>query len=254
MKVLVLGATGNLGSRLVPALLTHNHSVVAFVRSSKKLESLLPTSVNQQIHIVEGDATNSTSVKKAILSTDCDAVVSAAGLAAVAPWGKSDLPTIFRAVVEGVRDAAVEKKKPVRTWMLGGQGVLNYPGTDFMLSNYIPIFLEHRQNFKFLESLPPDTVHWSMLCPQTMTPESSDLSVPLKSAHGKLVAKAAAPPEWKDSWMKSIPLIGKHIVIGSNASRYATTLEQNADFIASDLENRQSEWIGKAVGVIDPAK
>ncbi|KAI1269180.1 hypothetical protein F5Y18DRAFT_178467 [Xylariaceae sp. FL1019] len=254
MKVLVLGATGNLGSRLVPALLTHNHSVVAFVRSSKKLETLLPSTIYQQIHVVEGDATNSTSVKKAILSTDCDAVVSAAGLAAVAPWGKSDLPTIFRAVVEGVRDAAIERKKPLRTWMMGGQSVLYYPGTESMLSDYIPIFLEHRQNLKLLESLPPNTVEWSMLCPQNMTAESSDLSLPLQSARGKLIAKAAAPPEWKDSWMKSIPLIGKHIVIGSNASRYETTLEQNADFIASDLENRQSEWIRKAVGVIDPAK
>jgi uncharacterized protein YbjT (DUF2867 family) len=53
MKVLLLGATGNLGSRLVPALLTHNHNVVAYVRSASKLESLIPATVHEQFTIVQ---------------------------------------------------------------------------------------------------------------------------------------------------------------------------------------------------------
>ena len=39
-----------------------------------------------------------------------------------------------------------------------------------------------------------------------------------------------------------------------NAPRYLTTLEQNAEFIASDLETLESQWIGKKVGVIDGSK
>jgi hypothetical protein len=39
-----------------------------------------------------------------------------------------------------------------------------------------------------------------------------------------------------------------------NAGRYTTTLEQNADFIASDLESYESRWSGTAVGVIDGSK
>ena len=134
MKVLLLGATGNLGSRLVPALLTRGHGVVAFVRSSNKLESLLPTSVYQQITVVQGDATDSISVKRAILDARCDAVVSTAGLAAVAPWGKSEFPTIFHAVLDAVREAGMDRKIPLRTWFLGGMGVLYYPGTKSMIS------------------------------------------------------------------------------------------------------------------------
>ena len=88
MKVLVIGATGNLGIRLVAALLTHGHSVVAFVRSSNKLESLLPTSVYRQIAVVQGDATDPVSIKRAILDASCDAVANTAGLAALPPWGK----------------------------------------------------------------------------------------------------------------------------------------------------------------------
>lgn len=135
MKVLLLGATGNLGSRLVPALLTHGHSVVAFVRSSNKLESLLPTSVYQQITVVQGNATDATSIKRAILDAGCDAVVNTAGVAALAPWGKSELPAIFRTVLDAVREAGMDRKSPLRTWFLGGMSVLYYPGTESMLSN-----------------------------------------------------------------------------------------------------------------------
>lgn len=119
----------------------------------------------------------------------------------------------------------------------------------------MPLFLTHRQTLPLLLSLPPNTVDWSMLCPSTMTPESDDFNVPTKpSAHGKLVANAGTPPLWHDSWMKHIPFIGKTLVTGMNAQRYFTTLEQNAEFIAQDLESGESRWSCKAVGVIDAAK
>lgn len=135
MKVLLVGATGNLGIRLVAALLTHGHSVVAYVRSSNKLESLLPPSVYGQIAVVQGDATDSASIKKAILDANCDAVVNTAGLARLPPWGKGDLPAIFCAVLDGVREAGLARQKPLRAWFLAGMGVLNFPGSESMLSN-----------------------------------------------------------------------------------------------------------------------
>jgi hypothetical protein len=93
-----------------------------------------------------------------------------------------------------------------------------------------------------------------MLCPSTMTPESSDIKVPTKTLHGKLIANAATPPSWQDSWIKYIPLIGKTLLCAMNARRYETTLEQNAEFIASDLESYESRWSGMTVGVIDGSK
>jgi len=133
MKVLLIGATGNLGIRLVAALLTHGHSVVAFVRSSNKLESLLPTSVYGQIAVVQGDATDPVAIKKAILDGSCDAVINTAGLAAIPPWGKSELPTIVHAIVDAVREAGSERGKPLRAWFLAGMSVLHYPGLESML-------------------------------------------------------------------------------------------------------------------------
>jgi nucleoside-diphosphate-sugar epimerase len=135
MRVLLLGATGNLGSRLVPALLTHNHQVVAYVRSASKLESLLPVTVYEQITVVQGDATDSQAIKKAIADNKCEAVVTAAGVAAVAPWAHGDLPVIFSAVLRAVHEIGTERGRPLRVWFLGGQSVLYYPGTQSMLSN-----------------------------------------------------------------------------------------------------------------------
>jgi nucleoside-diphosphate-sugar epimerase len=135
MHVLVIGATGNMGLRIIASLLTHNHKVVAYVRSSSKLESLLPHSVFNQINVVQGDAKDSAAIKTAILSQNCTAVVNTAGVAGAAPWSKGDLPAIFRAVVKGVREAGLERQEPLRAWFLGGFGVLKYPGSETMLSN-----------------------------------------------------------------------------------------------------------------------
>ena len=93
-----------------------------------------------------------------------------------------------------------------------------------------------------------------MLCPSTMIAESSEIKVPTTTSRAKLVANATTPPLWQDSWVKHIPLIGKVIWCAMNASRYETTLEQNADFIAEDLETYESRWSGKTVGIIDRSK
>ena len=121
----------------------------------------------------------------------------------------------------------------------------------------IPLFMEHAQDLALLQSLPPNTLNWSMLCPSTMTPESSEITIPVQpSPHGRLLANAGSPPMFQESWMSSwIPFLGQIITFGMNAGRYETTLEQNAEFIASDLESRdESHFCGRAVGVIDGSK
>jgi putative NADH-flavin reductase len=135
MKVLLVGATGNVGIRLVASLLTHNHTVVAFVRSANKIQSMLPTDVYRRLSVVEGNAADTSAIKNAILDHKCDAVINSAGVAALPPWGTSELPAIFRAVLDAVQQAGSERGKPLRVWFLGGTGVLHYPGTETMLSN-----------------------------------------------------------------------------------------------------------------------
>ena len=54
--------------------------------------------------------------------------------------------------------------------------------------------------------------------------------------------------------MGYIPLIGRTFVLIKNAMRYETTLEQNAEFIASDLESLETRFSGTTVGVCDGSK
>lgn len=90
-----------------------------------------------------------------------------------------------------------------------------------------------------------------MLCPNNMTPESSDIVVSTKPLHTNLIAKAESPPSWQDSLIKFVPFIGKTILCAMNAGHYVTTLEQNADFIARDLKESKSQWSRMTDGVIN---
>lgn len=118
----------------------------------------------------------------------------------------------------------------------------------------VPIFLEHRQNIALLRSLTPNSVKWSVLCPATLTPDSLNLDVQTDPQRNRLVASGSTPPLWRHSWIGYIPFIGRVVEAAMNASRYDTTLEQVAEFIASDLDSDESPWIGMLVGVIDGSK
>jgi nucleoside-diphosphate-sugar epimerase len=130
MRVLLLGATGNLGSRLLPALIQRGHTVTVFVRNPSKLA----TGVQRDQFTIEcGDAKKATEIKAAASKHQCDAIVNAAGLAAVAPWGSSDLPAIIDAVVRAALELGQERGKPLRLWVLAGLGILELPTTKYML-------------------------------------------------------------------------------------------------------------------------
>lgn len=131
MKVLLLGATGNVGSRLLPALIAHNHRVVVYVRSPSKLSAEASSKADA---VVAGSGTDSVAIKDTILTHNCDAVVNAAGFPASMAWNKSDFPDIFAAIVK----AAVEVKKergglPLRIWFLSGLGLLDAPKKPYKM-------------------------------------------------------------------------------------------------------------------------
>jgi putative NADH-flavin reductase len=70
MKIVVFGATGNIGSRIVEEALSRGHDVVGVVRDPKSVESPDP-----RVQLVRGDATDPSSVAR--ITRGADAVVSA---------------------------------------------------------------------------------------------------------------------------------------------------------------------------------
>ncbi|KAK4696813.1 hypothetical protein P7C71_g1172, partial [Lecanoromycetidae sp. Uapishka_2] len=128
MKVLVLGATGNMGSRLIPALLVHKHSVVAYVRSESKLKDKLPSSLTSEIKIVTGNAEDSAAITEALVTNRCDALVNTAGLGTVLPWQTPRMQGIIHAAADAAVEAGKTLKSPLRCWFMGGMTALDFPG------------------------------------------------------------------------------------------------------------------------------
>ena len=132
MKVLLFGVTGNVGSRMLPALLAHKHQVVAYVRTPAKIS---PEALSKLDSIVIGSALDRAAIKAAILSHNCDAVVNAAGLAATTGLtSQGEFPAIFAAVVQVALEAVQERGgAPIRCWLMSGFGILDSPKKPYLL-------------------------------------------------------------------------------------------------------------------------
>lgn len=141
MKVLLLGATGNLGSRLLPALLSHNHTVVIYVRSPSKLQDLFAASTLSNCVIVTGDATDRTRIQETLVEHRCTAIVNSAGLAAPLPWQAPRMQGIVEAVSGAAVAASQELGWPIRGWFLGGITVLDVPYLKEMRISELWVFL-----------------------------------------------------------------------------------------------------------------
>jgi uncharacterized protein len=103
MKIVLFGATGNVGQRIAAEALRRGHEVVGVVRDPAAVESPDP-----RVSLVKGDATDPKSV--ASIVRGADAVVSA-----ISPRPNArglpapSLETNARALIAGLRDAGVNR-------------------------------------------------------------------------------------------------------------------------------------------------
>ncbi|RFU35664.1 hypothetical protein B7463_g701, partial [Scytalidium lignicola] len=258
MRVLLLGATGNLGTRVIPALLAHRHILFIYVRNIPKLRTLIPPSILSNATIIQGDATDSDGIKKALLENECDAIVDCAGNQ-VLPWKEYLLPKIVRAVADAAIEVGKERGgKPLRAWFIGGIGSLGYPGSGGrLIEDYIPRLAgaQHRATFEVLESISSDDLKWSLLCVSIMKPESPQIK-PLSSPRNhNLLIGTDMPPGWQDHWVRYIPFIGAILNLGVEVIRgYKAYYEDVADFMAEDLESESMPLVGQRVGYKDKRK
>lgn len=129
MKILLLGSTGNLGTRCLPSLIAHNHDIVLLVRHPSKLPLLFHPSLLARVSaIVTGDATDAQILEKTMLEHGIEGVVNVAGNQ-VLPWREQVLPRIARAVTDAARTAGRRRGRVLRAWLVSGFNVLEYPGT-----------------------------------------------------------------------------------------------------------------------------
>ncbi len=150
MKVVLYGATGKAGSRILSELIARKHDVTAVARDVSKL----PPGVKK----VQDDLSNVDSITTVI--SGADAVVSAYGPPA------DDTDQLI-GVTERLL-TAIRKTKATRLIVVGGAGSLEVaPGVTLLASGHlpapwIPIATSHENVLKMLEA---SDVNWTYFSP-----------------------------------------------------------------------------------------
>jgi putative NADH-flavin reductase len=150
MNVVLYGATGNSGQRILQELISRGHHVTAVARDTSKLPSNV-TSVQDDLSNVD---------KTASIISGADVVVSAYG----PPPGDTDaLLGVTERQIQAVRKAG----NP-RLIVVGGAGLLEVaPGVSLIASghlpaDYLPIAISHQKALALLKN---SDVNWTYFSP-----------------------------------------------------------------------------------------
>ena len=186
MNILIFGATGKTGRKLIELALAKGHTATAFVRDSKKLDNK-----HENLHIVEGDILDQGSIEGAF-AQPVDAVVSALGIFHREP--KTELSDGTRNIIEVMNQKGVRRIAVVSTIGAGetrGQG-------NFIARNLQRLFLPHviddknRQEAHLMNS----ELDWTIVRPPQLT-DSAEIRTDLITWQGP------TPTQPKLSWKTS---------------------------------------------------
>lgn len=195
MKILVAGATGNTGARLVQELCNRGHEPVALVRSSSDT-SQLPEAAEQRL----GDLTDLDDS----VADDCEVVIFAAG-----SGGDTDAEMTDKVDRDGaIRLIEIAEKSDVRRFvMLSSVGAEN-PDLDSDLAHYLEA--KHAAD----ERLKSSSIEYAILRPVALTDDEATGSVRLgdevdpqgKAARGDVAVVLANAAE-DDAWNGKVSLM-----------------------------------------------
>jgi uncharacterized protein YbjT (DUF2867 family) len=206
MRLLVIGATGAIGSAVVRAALEDGHEVTAFVRSLDRLGDL-----RSRVRVVEGDLNDPASVAAAVPGHD--AVISAVGSSP--DRAQLDVPANgMRAVVDAMRAAGVR-----RLVGLAG-GAVNVPGerkplggriTTAIVSLLARNVVEAKQ--REFDVVQASDLDWTMVRPPNVVPGPATGSVEIGGRlHGFRIGSGdvGVAMVWlatSDEWLRQAPYV-----------------------------------------------
>ncbi|MFH5183730.1 NAD(P)-dependent oxidoreductase [Paenibacillus sp. TAB 01] len=159
MKMIVFGATGNTGKRVLGQGISMGHEMTVFVRNAEKLYEQLGEHSAKQVKVIVGDMMDPVSVGAALVHQD--AAVVAAGHA-----GQGE--EFVRIVDNIISQCERQDSFSGRVWIMGGAGLLDIPHTNLIGNNlpgFPPEYKNHNRNFARLQQTGLD---WSIMCPGTM--------------------------------------------------------------------------------------
>lgn len=235
MKILVLGATGETGSRLVTAGMQAGHQVTALVRDPEKLAGRLGAQASGPTVLI-GDALDEPMLIAAMAGQDV--VINAAGNA----WDGASFAPLVQSTI---RVANKVLGPGGRFWLFGGAGVLDVPGTKLLgvdLPGVPAVYQAHRANFEAVKATQLD---WSMLCPGPM------VAAPAGRAHQGLRLAADTWPFSGPRFAGVLPRFALTLAFASHRGEITIAYEDAVAVIMEHL-GRDGPFSRKRVGVALP--
>ena len=154
-KIIILGATGSLGSHVVHQAVSTNHEVSTLIRNP----SALPVEIQEEVTVYEADLTEMPTSTLANIFQAHDVVINTAGYVAQGRF----FTDLIDHIVTGL-ESIPEKDRPV-CWFLAGAALLDMGesgqrGVDLPIisSTYWP----HQVNY---DRIHQTTLDWRILCP-----------------------------------------------------------------------------------------
>lgn len=230
MKVCILGATRNSGSRLVAQAIERGHEATAVARNTDDLATQFPEAT-----IVGADFASIDSLAQAMQGHKV--VINAAGHVGT--------PEIFVPLVDTVVDAARQALGTGgRLWLFAGAALLDVPGTDRMtidLSGVPATYAPHLANFrKVLQS----DLDWSVLCPGPM------IDSPTGKPKEGLIVSTEAWPVPRPGFTRFPPWVATSLAFKNAIGRMTIYYEDAAKVILDDVG--KNLLVGKRVGIALP--
>jgi uncharacterized protein len=159
MKIIVFGATGNTGKRVLVQGIKMGHEMTAFVRDSEKLYDQLGEQYAKHVKVIVEDIMDPVGVGEALANQD----------AAIIAAGHAGLGEEFVRIVDNIiSQCELQLSFSGRVWIMGGAGLLDIPYTNLIGNNlpgFPPEYKNHNRNFERLQQTQLD---WSIMCPGTM--------------------------------------------------------------------------------------
>jgi putative NADH-flavin reductase len=157
-KIVLIGASGFVGSAILKEALDRGHKVTAVVRNPEKI-----TTVHKNLVVKQGDVSLSGTVIQ--VSKDADAVISAYNPGWKNPDIAVETTRVYRAILEGVRKSGVK-----RFLVVGGAGSLFIShGIRLMDAGVMPKFIlpavRALADFYLKDLIDEKTIDWVFFSP-----------------------------------------------------------------------------------------
>ena len=235
-RVLVVGAGGKLGLRLVARGLAHGHHVTAFVRNAGRLKEGLADLGIPAVPKIEGDAFDVDALTNAMAGHDV--VVSAAGTAA----DGAVFAELFACIL-GVACRTLPASR--RIWMVAGLPAMTIPHADIVAAGLPGVPRMHRLHEADWRLIERSDADWSLMCPGPMVPTRNG------RLRQDLRVSVDVVPFDVPRWAGWLPRIGLSLMMKRRLGEVVVSYEDVAELMMANLAS-DGPFSRRRVGIALP--